>query len=376
MLMTLFYGEFIMAKYEALESRTFKPNWEGLVDNILRKGTPDRVYFGELFQDQPIADAIAERFDLAADLDCNDPHFERKKYIEVQRFSGFDYARVGLQMDWNLHYDITEDTAELAKDDGRGFVDSHTGPITSWEDFEKYNWPDPNAPGLMDNYEWYQKNLPDDMCMIASGGFGHFCEYLTWLMGYETLCFALFEQRDLVEAISQKLREFYKAVLKQILQFDRVKMVWASDDMGFKTSLAFSPNDMREFVLSSHKILAEMSHEAGRPYLLHACGKLDEIMEDLITDVKIDAKHSFEDTIEDVRDVKRKYGDRLALIGGIDVDFLCRRPEEDIRKRVRDTLDVCQPGGGYCMGTGNSVANYIPLDKYLAMVDEGMKYPD
>ena len=362
-------------KLKALESRTFKPNWEGLVNNLRRTGTPERVYFGELFQDPQVAEAIADRFDLTARLDSKDPCFEIKKYIEVQRFCGFDYVRAELlHLDWHLHIDMADDTAELTKGDGRGFVDSHSGPISSWEDFENFNWPDPKTPGAFDHYEWYQKNLPDDMCVIGSGGFGHFCEYLTFLMGYETLCIALFEQRDLVEAIAQKLREFDTAVLKQILQFDRVKIVWASDDMGFKTSLAFSPDDMREFVLCNHKILAEISHQAGKPYLFHSCGKLDEIMEDLINDVKIDAKHSFEDTIEDVCDVKRKYGDRLALIGGIDVDFLCRHSEEDIRKRVRDTLDVCQPGGGYCMGTGNSVANYIPLDNYLVMVDEGMKY--
>jgi uroporphyrinogen decarboxylase len=97
-------------------------------------------------------------------------------------------------------------------------------------------------------------------------------------------------------------------------------------------------------------------------------------MEDLIGDVRIDAKHSFEDTIEDVREAKRRYGDRIALLGGIDVDFLCRADEAAIRARVRDTLDACLPGGGYCLGTGNSVANYIPLQSYLAMLDEGRRF--
>jgi uroporphyrinogen decarboxylase len=45
-----------------------------------------------------------------------------------------------------------------------------------------------------------------------------------------------------------------------------------------------------------------------------------------------------------------------------------------VRKRVRDTLDACMPGGGYCLGTGNSVANYIPVENYLAMLDEGRRY--
>jgi len=244
----------------------------------------------------------------------------------------------------------------------------------SWEDFEKYPWPDPHAPSLTREIEWFSRHLPDDMCIIGSGAFAHFAEMLTWLMGYETLCYALYDQRDLVQAITDRLTEFYRVGLQRVLQFDRVKLVWGSDDMGFKTGLMISPADTRQFVLRPHALMARMAHEAGRPYLLHACGNLGDIMEDLIEDVKIDAKHSFEDTIEDVRDVKRRYGARLSLLGGLDVDFLCRADEARIRQRVRDTLDVCLPGGGYCLGTGNSVANYIPLDSYLAMVDEGRLY--
>ena len=117
-----------------------------------------------------------------------------------------------------------------------------------------------------------------------------------------------------------------------------------------------------------------MSHGEGRPYLLHACGRRDDIIDDLIDDVHLDGLHSWEDTIEPVTEAKRAYGDRLSLIGGIDVDFLCRAREEDIRRRVRETLDICQPGGGFCLGSGNSVANYIPAANYLAMLDEGRRY--
>jgi uroporphyrinogen decarboxylase len=97
-------------------------------------------------------------------------------------------------------------------------------------------------------------------------------------------------------------------------------------------------------------------------------------MEALIEEVGIDARHSFEDAILPVTEAYEKYGHRIAILGGIDVDFLCRSKEEDIRKRVRDTLDVCMQGSGYCLGTGNTVTNYIPLESYLVMLDEGRKY--
>jgi uroporphyrinogen decarboxylase len=159
-----------------------------------------------------------------------------------------------------------------------------------------------------------------------------------------------------------------------MLQFERVELVWGSDDMGFKTGLLISPADMREFVLPGHKLMAQISHDAGCPYLLHSCGKLEAIMGDLIEEVRIDARHSFEDVIEPVTEAKERYGGRIALLGGVDMDFLCRADEKAVRKRTRETLKRCMPGGGYCLGTGNSVANYIPLDNYLAMLDEGRKW--
>jgi uroporphyrinogen decarboxylase len=116
-----------------------------------------------------------------------------------------------------------------------------------------------------------------------------------------------------------------------------------------------------------------LTHDAGRLYLLHSCGNLTDIREDLIEDVRIDAKHSFEDTIESVLDAKKSYGNRLTLLGGIDVDFLCRATEQQVRARTRRTIERCQQGGGWCLGTGNTVANYIPMDNYLAMLDEGRR---
>jgi uroporphyrinogen decarboxylase len=135
-----------------------------------------------------------------------------------------------------------------------------------------------------------------------------------------------------------------------------------------------SPNFLRQKIFPWHRICAEIAHNSNRPYLIHSCGKLDEIMPDLINNVKIDAKHSFEDTILPVTEAFARYSDKIAILGGIDMDFLCRKDEESIRKRVRKTLEICMQKKGYCLGTGNTVANYIPLDNYLTMLDEGFKF--
>jgi uroporphyrinogen decarboxylase len=350
------------------------PDWEAFRACIMRTGTPRRVHFIELFLDWEMQEAICARFNLLDGLNPDDPFAYHQRAVRLQRFLGYDYVRQGLDgLDMPLRHTVAKDTAALQRADGRSFVNESVGPITTWDEFEKYPWPDPHTASSR-ALEWYEKNLPDDMCVIASGGFAHYAEYLSWLMGYETLCYALYDNRDLVKAIADKLTDIYTVSLKRMLEFSRVKIVWGSDDMGFKTGPLISPDDLRAFVFPGHKQMAAMAHAAGKPYLLHACGNLSIIMDDLINDVKIDAKHSFGDTIEDVRDVKHQYGARIALLGGIDVDFLCRSSEQEIRRRVRHTLDVCQPGGGYCLGTGNSVTNYIPLENYLVMLDEGRRY--
>jgi uroporphyrinogen decarboxylase len=350
------------------------PDYEDFVRCIRREGDPKRVHAIELFLDEEVKQAIWDRFGLGEDLDPGAPDFRYRREVEIQRFLGYDYVRCAVErMDWPLHRGLTDDTAGLKRVGGRSFVDEHAGPITNWREFEEYPWPDP-AQSATDALEWCERNLPEGMCVVAGGGFAHFAEHLTWLMGYETLCLALYDQRDLVGAIARRLEDIYRVALQRVLQFSCVKVVWGSDDMGYRGGTLLSPDDCREFFLPGHREMARMSHEAGKPYLLHSCGNLAAIMDDLIDDVRIDAKHSFEDTIEDVCDAKRAYGQRIALLGGIDVDFLCRADEAQVRRRVRETLDVCMPGGGYCLGTGNSVANYIPVENYLAMLDEGRKW--
>ena len=97
-------------------------------------------------------------------------------------------------------------------------------------------------------------------------------------------------------------------------------------------------------------------------------------MDDLMDDVGIDGRHSFEDTYLSAGEAKRRYGDRIAILGGVDMDMISRSSEEEVRAYTRRLLEECMPGGGFALGTGNTVANYIPVKNYLAMLDEGMNF--
>ncbi len=61
-----------------------------------------------------------------------------------------------------------------------------------------------------------------------------------------------------------------------------------------------------------------------------------------------------------------RWGKGIAILGGIDVDFLCRRTPAEIFARSRALIEKtgCI---GYALGSGNSIPDYVPPENYIAM---------
>lgn len=162
-----------------------------------------------------------------------------------------------------------------------------------------------------------------------------------------------------------------------LIDTDEIGALWLGDDLGFTTSTLISPKDIRRYVLPWFKKLGELAHAHGKTFWLHCCGNVYDpgIINDLIEDVHLDAFHSFQDPILPVAEFQRRYGDHLAALGGVDLDKLCRLDETSLRIYVRDILDQCMPRGRFALGSGNTIANYVPAEHYLWMIEEGQRWP-
>ena len=348
--------------------KIIEPDIEELLRIIGRHGKGKRVHPIELFLDDEIKKQICERFGIAKDIKPDEKFALLQREIELQRFLGYDAIRWGLRTSsiFTLPRIARSDEA-----DKRTWAVEGAGPIQSREDFEKYPWPtvsDIDFSGL----EWFEKNLPANMgCYEVTA---HILEVVTFLFGYESLCYKVFDEPQFVDEVCERVGKFYMDFTQTLCDFSCIRFIWAADDMGYRSATLMPPEFLRAKILPWHKKCAQIAHSKKKPYLLHSCGNIDAIMNDLINDVGINAKHSFEDAIMPVTEAKKKYCDRIALLGGIDVDFLCHADEKTIRERVRKTLEVCLQNGGYCLGTGNSVADYIPVENYLIMLDEGHRF--
>ena len=96
-------------------------------------------------------------------------------------------------------------------------------------------------------------------------------------------------------------------------------------------------------------------------------------MDDLIDDVGIDGKHSFQDNVLPASVAKKRWGNRICILGGVDMHKLTTLPEKDLRAYVRSVIEGCAAGGRFAIGAGNSIPSYIPMENYLTLLDESLR---
>lgn len=87
----------------------------------------------------------------------------------------------------------------------------------------------------------------------------------------------------------------------------------------------------------------------------------------------VDALHPIEPKAMSLADVKKNWGDRLCLIGHVDVDLLSRGTPAEVRETVRRNLDIAG-GNGYMVGSGNSIPEYVKFENYLAMLQAAREF--
>ncbi len=101
---------------------------------------------------------------------------------------------------------------------------------------------------------------------------------------------------------------------------------------------------------------------------MHSCGNLWSLMDDIIDEIGFDAKHSYEDNITPVEEAYERLDGRISVVGGIDIDYLCRKTPDEVHERAIGLLDMSKNKGGYALGSGNSIPPFVPLENYFAML--------
>jgi uroporphyrinogen decarboxylase len=247
------------------------------------------------------------------------------------------------------------------------------GPIQTREDFEKYPWdglPVTFWNTYTPHFEAIRKTLPDGMKAFGGCGYGIF-ESAQDLVGYEPLCTLQYTDPDLFRDLFIKIGDLYIKLWSVVIQkyADIFVFFRMGDDLGFKTSTLLEPVTIRNHVLPQYKRVIDIIHACGKKFLLHSCGKIFEVMEDIIA-LGIDAKHSNEDEIAPFARWIELYSDRIGLFGGIDVNTICLNDYDTVYSKVLEDASLFRDSAkGYGLGSGNSIAGYVPVEGFIAMID-------
>ena len=349
-----------------------EPNFDRVLA-ALRREEPDRVPVCEFLVDPPVKEAFlgrhvgnslvrADEYDVAAD-------------VQFWYEAGFDFMHLAPNYlglfpgGWNVaesEYSVYDD-----KPVQKAWMEEHQSVIRSREDLESSPWPEAEDVALSDILQATEL-LPEGM-RLTSGTWGIF-ETTRALMGFEGLLYALYDQPGLVEAVLDRMGHFLFGLFQRVLELPRLGAVWFADDLSSTDTYFINPQWYRQHLFPWMRKYGEAAAARGLPLIYHCDGRMWEVLPDVV-ECGFAAIQPVEPKAMDILEVKRRYGKHLCLIGNINLGgSLVRGTPEQVEAEVRQRIRELAPGGGYMVGSSNSITNYVPLDNFRAMVEATLKW--
>jgi len=246
--------------------------------------------------------------------------------------------------------------------------------IKNLEDFKRYDWSQHGwlkGGGNLSYFDHIAGLIPPKTKLIAwSDGV---YEFFTKFIGYETFCYSLYDQPEFVETVLREVGERAVEAYGRVAAHPAVGALWLADDVGYTEGLLWSPELMRKLLFPVYRKIGDIARRCNKPLIFHSDGKLWDIVPDLI-EAGFNALQPIEPKAWNAVEVKRKFGDKLCVMGTIDLDQLCRGSREKAISMVKEHLDLLAPKGGFVVGTSNTPAYYINQDNFRAMLETALEY--
>ncbi|HBE03741.1 MAG: hypothetical protein A2096_12155 [Spirochaetes bacterium GWF1_41_5] len=323
--------------------KTPVPDFEQLL-KVLSREKPDRPVLFEFYFNK----RLNEKFGSGNPINT---------FFEL----GYDYAKICV-------HDLVLPSAEHVRHEGISSISQNEYLFKNRIDFENFPWNDPKPEVYREKFSEIKHLLPKGGKFINSQPNSIFNSLINGF-GYENLCLLCYDDPEFIQTLAD-------AVGSRLLQhadiscsFDTVGAMIINDDWGSGSQTRLTPEQMRTYLIPWYKKIVEAVHSHGKPAILHSCGNMWALIDDVCDICKFDGKHSYEDKVLPVEKAYELFGNRIAIIGGIDIDFLARKTKEEISARAAALLEMSGVQGGYALGSGNSIPEYIPDENFFAMIN-------
>lgn len=319
--------------------------WGATIERWQREGMPEGTSFVDFFGLDHVAGISAD----------NSPRYPQRTLEETEEYRIYTTRWGATQKDWKHAASTPE------------FLDFTIVDPDSWARAkaliqptrDRVNW-----DGLRRNYAaWRQRGD-----WIQGGLWFGFDVIHSWMIGTERMLMAMAENPEWVKDMIGHLLEVHLQLMDMIWDegytFDSIR--WP-DDMGYKQHTFFSLDMYREIVLPFQKKAIDWAHAKGIRAHLHSCGDIHTFVPDLVA-AGLDALNPLEVKAGmDPVALKRQFGDRLVLHGGLNA-VLWDKPEE-IRAEMERLVPVLKENGGYIFSSDHSVPSSVSLEDFRGIVE-------
>ena len=248
---------------------------------------------------------------------------------------------------------------------------SSAGCFAETEDLaevEAYPWPDAtycNFGSIYNSIDQHQDK------MIFTGMWCPFFHILCDLFGLENYFMKMYDAPEIVEAVTEKVVDFYVAANDLFFQGvgSKADVMFFGNDLGTQRELFISPAAFRKFILPSFKRIIEVGKKHNKKIMLHSCGSIAGIIPDLI-EAGVEILHPIQAqaTGMDAKSLSQYKGD-LAFVGGIDAQtFFVNATSGQIKDEVRRVRDILGPNIVISPSHEEILPN-VPAENILAMAE-------
>jgi uroporphyrinogen decarboxylase len=239
------------------------------------------------------------------------------------------------------------------------------GCLLSAPTLEHYTFPDP--------LDWrFFADIPErinqygDRFRVFQIGFSLY-ERAWTLRGVQNLLMDFHDHPKFVRELLNTIADYNIAQVKEALKFD-IDAVYFGDDWGQQRGLQMGPKLWREFIYPVLKRMVHAVREGGKYVLIHSCGDVDELFNDLI-DIGVNCFNPFQPEVMDVPTLLQKYRGRLIFHGGLSTQkTLPYGTIEQVRAETRRLLQMGREGG-YIFAPAHDVEGDVPLENILAFIE-------
>jgi len=231
---------------------------------------------------------------------------------------------------------------------------------------EAFDFPDPRDPRFLADVPERLDRFPDRF-RVFYVGFSLF-ERAWTLRGMENLMMDFVAHPGFAHELLGAIADHVVAQVGAALEHD-VDAVCFGDDWGQQQGLLMGPAHWRTFLRPHLERMYRTVREAGRRVMIHSCGDVDELFDDLI-DIGVDCFNPFQPEVMDVEALLEAYRGRLAFHGGLSTQrTLPFGTPDDVRRETRRLLGL-GARGGYVFAPAHAVEGDVPLENLLAMIEE------